>query len=49
MTARRRTGSSPPVASGPVLVLPNWRTPGLAGARNTGILAAGDCELVRSL
>jgi cellulose synthase/poly-beta-1,6-N-acetylglucosamine synthase-like glycosyltransferase len=30
----------------PVLVLENWRTPGLAGARNTGILAAGDCELV---
>ena len=30
----------------PVLVLENWRTAGLAGARNTGILAAGDCELV---
>jgi glycosyltransferase involved in cell wall biosynthesis len=30
----------------PVLVLENWRTPGVAGARNTGILAAGDCELV---
>jgi hypothetical protein len=30
----------------PVLVLENWRTPGLAGARNTGILAAGDCGLV---
>lgn len=30
----------------PVLVLENWRTPGLAGARNTGILAAGDCEVV---
>ncbi len=30
----------------PVLVLENWRTPGLAGARNTGILAVGDCELV---
>jgi hypothetical protein len=30
----------------PVLVLENWRTRGLAGARNTGILAAGDCEFV---
>lgn len=30
----------------PVLVLENWRTPGRAGARNTGILAVGDCELV---
>jgi glycosyltransferase involved in cell wall biosynthesis len=30
----------------PILVLTNWRTPGLAGARNTGILAVGDCELV---
>ena len=30
----------------PVLVLENWRTPGLAGARNTGILAAGDCDWV---
>ena len=30
----------------PVLVLENWRTPGSAGARNTGILAAGDCEFV---
>jgi Glycosyl transferase family 2 len=30
----------------PVLVLENWRRPGLAGARNTGILAAGDCALV---
>ena len=30
----------------PVLVLENWRTPGLAGARNSGILAAYDCELV---
>src|SRR5882757_8645226 len=30
----------------PVLVLENWRTPGLAGARNTGVLAAGDCEFV---
>src|SRR3954469_8129488 len=29
----------------PVLVLTNWRTPGLAGARNTGILAL-DTELV---
>jgi glycosyltransferase involved in cell wall biosynthesis len=25
----------------PVMVLTNWRTPGLAGARNTGILALG--------
>jgi len=31
--------------SPPVLVLTNWRTPGLAGARNTGILAL-DTELV---
>src|SRR5262245_57312148 len=30
----------------PVLVLENWRRSGLAGARNTGILAAGDCALV---
>jgi hypothetical protein len=30
----------------PVLVLENWRTPGLAGALNTGILAAGDCAYV---
>jgi glycosyltransferase involved in cell wall biosynthesis len=30
----------------PVLVLENWRTPGYAGARNTGILAVDDCELV---
>lgn len=30
----------------PVTVMENWRRPGLAGARNTGILAAGDCELV---
>ncbi len=30
----------------PVLVLENWRTPGLAGARNTGVLAAGDCDWV---
>ncbi len=30
----------------PVLVLESWRSSGLAGARNTGILAAGDCELV---
>jgi glycosyltransferase involved in cell wall biosynthesis len=30
----------------PVLVLENWRTPGPAGARNTGILAVGDCDLV---
>jgi Glycosyl transferase family 2 len=30
----------------PVLVLENWRTPGLAGARNTGILASGDCDWV---
>jgi glycosyltransferase involved in cell wall biosynthesis len=29
----------------PVMVLANWRTPGLAGARNTGILAL-DSELV---
>lgn len=32
--------------SRPVLVLENWRTPGVCGARNTGILAAGDCDLV---
>jgi hypothetical protein len=30
----------------PVLVLENWRTIGSAGARNTGVLAAGDCALV---
>ena len=30
----------------PVLVLENWRTPGLAGARNTGILATADCDWV---
>lgn len=30
----------------PVLVLENWRTSGLAGARNTGILAAADCDWV---
>jgi glycosyltransferase involved in cell wall biosynthesis len=30
----------------PVLVLENWRTPGADGARNTGVLAAGDCEWV---
>jgi glycosyltransferase involved in cell wall biosynthesis len=30
----------------PILVLENWRTTGPAGARNTGILAAGDCDLV---
>ena len=30
----------------PILVLENWRRAGLAGARNTGILAAGDCEFV---
>ncbi len=30
----------------PVLVLENWRTKGPAGARNAGILAVGDCELV---
>jgi glycosyltransferase involved in cell wall biosynthesis len=30
----------------PVMVLSNLRTPGLAGARNRGILAANDCELV---
>jgi glycosyltransferase involved in cell wall biosynthesis len=29
----------------PILVLTNWRTPGLAGARNTGVLAL-DTELV---
>jgi glycosyltransferase involved in cell wall biosynthesis len=29
-----------------VLVLENWRTRGAAGARNTGILAVGDCDLV---
>ena len=30
----------------PVTVMPNWRLPGLAGCRNTGILAVGDCDLV---
>jgi hypothetical protein len=30
----------------PVLVLENWRSPGFAGARNSGILAVGDCDLV---
>jgi glycosyltransferase involved in cell wall biosynthesis len=30
----------------PVLALENWRTPGSAGARNTGILAVADCDLV---
>lgn len=30
----------------PVLVLENWRRGGTAGARNTGVLAVGDCELV---
>jgi glycosyltransferase involved in cell wall biosynthesis len=30
----------------PVLVMENWRRPGLAGARNTGVLAVGDCEWV---
>jgi glycosyltransferase involved in cell wall biosynthesis len=30
----------------PVLVLENWRTRGPAGARNTGILAAADCDWV---
>jgi hypothetical protein len=30
----------------PVLALENWRTAGSAGARNTGILAVGDCDLV---
>ncbi len=30
----------------PVLVLENWRRPGLIGARNAGILAVGDCEWV---
>lgn len=30
----------------PVTVMPNWRAPGLAGGRNTGILAVGDCDLV---
>src|SRR5262249_10179086 len=30
----------------PVLALENWRTPGASGARNTGILAVGDCDLV---
>jgi glycosyltransferase involved in cell wall biosynthesis len=29
-----------------VMVLSNLRTPGLAGARNRGILAAHDCELI---
>jgi glycosyltransferase involved in cell wall biosynthesis len=30
----------------PVLVLENWRTTGAAGARNSGILAAADCDWV---
>jgi glycosyltransferase involved in cell wall biosynthesis len=30
----------------PVTVMPNWRAPGRAGCRNTGILAVGDCDLV---
>jgi hypothetical protein len=30
----------------PVLVMENWHRHGRAGARNTGILAAGDCEWV---
>jgi glycosyltransferase involved in cell wall biosynthesis len=30
----------------PVLALENWRTPGAGGARNTGILAVDDCDLV---
>lgn len=30
----------------PVTILANTRTPGLSGARNTGILAAPECELV---
>jgi hypothetical protein len=30
----------------PVLVLENWRRPGLAGARNAGALAVGDCDWV---
>lgn len=30
----------------PVDVVPNTRTPGLAGARNTGIVALSDCELI---
>jgi glycosyltransferase involved in cell wall biosynthesis len=30
----------------PVMVAANWRTPGLAGARNTGILALADSDLV---
>ncbi len=30
----------------PVLVMENWHRAGLAGARNTGILAVGDCEWV---
>jgi glycosyltransferase involved in cell wall biosynthesis len=30
----------------PVLVMENWRTRGPAGARNAGILAVGDCDLV---
>lgn len=37
------------VASGgdrPVLTLENWRRAGTAGARNTGVLAVGDCDLV---
>jgi glycosyltransferase involved in cell wall biosynthesis len=37
--------SSPEAGSVPVLVLTNWRTSGLAGARNTGILAL-DTEFV---
>jgi len=37
--------ASPQAGSVPVLVLTNWRTSGLAGARNTGILAL-DTELV---
>jgi hypothetical protein len=30
----------------PVLVMENWHRPGVAGARNTGILAVGDCDWV---
>ncbi len=37
--------ASPAAGSVPVLVLTNWRTSGLAGARNTGVLAL-DTELV---
>jgi glycosyltransferase involved in cell wall biosynthesis len=37
--------ASPEAGSVPVLVLTNWRTSGLAGARNTGVLAL-DTELV---